>query len=127
MPYIAPTIPEVPAPAPLPSGATDAQRAQWHETMRLLLQREEYLSQHYDRWHWQQYRDWYQGHMPAVAAATERRHAEWKDVTTASTAAQNARATAEEQVAAAGRANADALRFAAREMRDPPPVVTFPT
>lgn len=113
--YTALDIPAVPTPT-LPESPTDAQWSAYCERMRLLLQREELLSAHYERWHIQQYRD--------AAAA---RHAEWVAMTAASTAAQNARATAEEQVAAAGRANADALRFAAREMRDPPPVVTFPT
>lgn len=113
--YTALDIPAVPTPT-LPENPTDAQWAAYCERMRLLLQREELLSAHYERWHLQQYRD--------AAAA---RHAEWVAMTAASTAAQAARAAAERAVADAGAANAAALRYAAQEMRDPPPVVVFPS
>ena len=113
--YVAPIVPVVPAPV-LPENPTDAQWTAFAERARLFLQREEFLSNHYEQWHIQQHR------------------AEWASLISASNAVQSARVVSEQRVAEAGQANADAvnanaaaLRFAATEMRTPPPVVTFPS
>lgn len=98
------TIPPVPTPAPLPESPTDAQRAAWESQMRLLMQREDLLSLHYERWHIQQ-------HRAASLAATA-----------ASTAAQAQRAEAEHAVALAGHAAAQAQAATAAELALPTPV-----
>ena len=102
--YVAPAIPEVPTPAPLPAAPTAEQRTAWFEAMRLLMQREELLSLHYERWHIQQHRD-------AALVATA-----------ASTAAQVQRAEAEQAVAVAGQATAQAQSVAAAAFAIPTPV-----
>lgn len=102
--YVAPSIPEVPAPAPLADTATAEQRAAWVSQMHLFMQRAEILSLHYERWHAQQHR-----------AAVE-------TLTAESTAAQAARAHAEEQLAEAGKAAALAQQRAAEMLGVPAPV-----